>query len=132
MNKKKFITVWSVSVGVMDAVTGLLLILVPSQVLRLLGIAPPSAEALVYLSWVGVFVAGIGLSYAMVLGDRRRGRTVWMFTALMRALVAVFVIWRIADGSLVPLWVVVALTDAVVAVVQTAVLRSGWWQEVHR
>ena len=132
MNKKKFVVGWSVVVGSMDSLTGLLLVVAPAFVLSLLGIAPPSADALVFLSWIGVFVVGVGLSYALALGERRRGKAVWMVTALMRTLVAVFVACRIDDGSLPLAWAVVVLTDLVVAVVQTAVIRAGWWEEARR
>lgn len=132
MNKKKFVVGWSVVVGSMDSLTGLLLVVAPAFVLSLLGIAPPSADALVFLSWIGVFVVGVGLSYALALGDRRRGKAVWMVTALVRTLVAMFVAWRIDDGSLPPAWAAVALTDLVVAVVQAAVIRAGWWEEARR
>ena len=123
---------WSAAVGAMDAVTGLLLVVAPAMVLKLLGITPPSPDALVFLSWMGVFVAGVGLSYGLVLGDRRRGPTVWQFTSLVRILVGIFVLCRIADGSLVPLWAAVALTDLVVAGGQLAMLRAGWWEEARR
>jgi len=123
---------WSGAVGAMDAVTGLLLVVAPVRVLELLGIAPPAADALVFLSWMGVFVAGVGLSYGLVVTDRRRGPTVWQFTSLVRGLVGVFVLCRIADGSLVPLWTAVALTDLVVAAGQLALLRAGWWEEAER
>jgi hypothetical protein len=132
MNKKQFIIGWSVAVGAMDALTGLLLVVAPAQVLQMLGIERPAPDALVFLSWMGVFVAGVGLSYTMVMGDWRQGRAVWMFTSLVRALVAVFIVWRITDGSLAPAWVTVALADFLVAVVQTAVVRAGWWEERHR
>jgi hypothetical protein len=132
MNKQQIVMGWSVAVGAMDAVTGLLLVVAPALVMKLLGIAVPSPDALVFLSWMGVFVAGVGLSYGLVLGDRRRGPTVWQFTSLVRILVGVFVLWRIADGSLVPLWAAVALTDLVVAGGQLAILRAGWWEEARR
>jgi Na+-driven multidrug efflux pump len=132
MNKKKFVMGWSIAVGAMDAVTGLLMVVAPEMVLKMLGIAPVSPDALVFLSWMGVFVGGVGLSYVIALGDRRMGQAVWMVTALVRLLVAVFVTWRIADGSLAGAWVSVALTDLVVAVVQTAVVRAGWWEERRR
>lgn len=132
MNKQQVVIWWSLAVGSMDAVTGLLLVVAPVLVLQLLGIAVPAAEAMVFLSWMGVFVAGVGLSYGLVLGDRRRGPTVWCFTSLVRVLVGIFVLWRIADGSLVPLWAAVALTDLVVAGGQIAMLRAGWWEEAQR
>lgn len=132
MNKRKFLVSWSVVVGSMDALTGLLLVVFPAWVLQCLRIAPPAPDALVFLSWIGVFVGGVGLSYLLALGDRRSGKTVWMFTALVRTLVAVFVIAQIDIGSLAPAWLMVALTDAVVAVVQMAVVRAGWWEEARR
>jgi len=116
----------------MDALTGLALVVFPKQVVQAFGVAVPSADALVYLSWIGAFVGGVGLSYGLALGERRRGRAVWQVTALVRALVAVFVISRIVGGALVSVWLVVALTDLVAAVVQIAVLRAGWWEEVRR
>ena len=132
MNKQQVVMGWSVAVGAMDAVTGLLLVVAPALVLKLLGIAAPSPDALVFLSWMGVFVAGVGLSYGFVVGDPRRGPTVWMITSLVRILVGIFVLWRIADGSLVPLWAAVAVTDLVVAGGQLAMLRAGWWEEAGR
>lgn len=130
MNKTNILKFWSAAVGSMDAVTGLLLVFSPLLVLRLLGISAPSAEAVVFLSWIGVFVLAVGLSYGFALGRRSRGETVWMFTSLARLLVAVFLAFRILDGSLAKAWMVVAFSDASVAVVQLLVLRAGWWKEV--
>lgn len=133
MNKRiKMMIGWSAAVGAMDALTGLLLVVAPAVTLRLLGIKPPGAEALVFLSWMGVFVGAVGLSYGLVLLNRRRGSTVWMVTALVRVLVGVFVVCRIAAGDLVAGWAAVAVTDLLVAGVQLAVLRAGWWEEVRR
>jgi len=114
----------------MDALTGLLLIFVPSLVLRLLRIDAPSPEAMVYLSWIGVFVMAVGLSYAFALGERRgAGEVVWLFTALVRMLVAMFLVVKITQGSLAAAWAVVAMSDGVVASVQMVILRKGWWRE---
>ena len=111
MNKLKFLKFWSLAVGSMDGVTGLLLIFVPLQVLKMLGVAPPSADALVFVSWIGVFVMGVGLSYAMALGKRSRGETVWAFTAMIRIMVAIFLTVRILNGSLVANWGLVGGCD---------------------
>ncbi len=132
MNQTKFLRFWSVAMGSMDALTGLLLIVFPLGVLRLLGIAPPSADAVVFLSWIGVFVMAVGLSYGLALGKRARGETVWIFTAVVRILVAVFLTARILDGSLEKAWAWVAVADASVAVVQGLILRAGWWKGVAR
>ena len=133
MTKIRFLKFWSVAVGAMDAVTGMLLILVPEWVLHLLRIEPPAPEATVYLSWIGVFVMAVGLSYGLALGGRRsRGETVWMFTALVRILVAVFLAAKISAGVMAPAWAAVALSDGMVALVQIAIMRKGWWREVPR
>lgn len=130
MNKTQFIRIWSVAMGAMDAMTGLLLVFFPGQVLKLLGIVLPSADALVFLSWVGVFVCGVGLSYGLALGRRSQGEAVWMFTALIRSMVAVFLLIQILSASLVPAWGLVAFSDAAVALVQVVILRLGWWKGV--
>jgi Na+-driven multidrug efflux pump len=128
MNRTNFIKFWSIAVGLMDAVTGLLLILAPELVLRMLSIKPPSPDALVFLSWIGVFVMGVGLSYAMALGKRARGEAVWAFTAMIRILVALFLLVRITDGSLSAAWGVVAVSDALVGMLQVAIIRLDWWK----
>lgn len=132
MNKIQFLRFWSLAVGAMDAITGLLLIVAPGLVLGVLGIAKPSPDALVFLSWMGVFICGVGLSYGLALGRRSRGETVWVFTALIRAMVAVFLTVKIMQGSLAPAWAVVGVSDALVAVVQITILRAGWWKGVGK
>jgi hypothetical protein len=133
MTKLNFLKIWSVMVGGMDAFTGLLLILTPATVLRLLRIEDPGADTLVYLSWIGVFVLAVGLSYGFALGRHRgRGETVWMFTALARMLVAVFLVTQITLKNMAPAWIVVALPDGVVAAVQMFILRRNWWRESLR
>jgi hypothetical protein len=133
MKRTDFLKLWSIAMGSMDALTGLLLVLAPGMVLDLLGIAPPSPDAMVFISWIGVFVTAVGLSYGFALGKGRgRGEAVWIFTSLVRLLVAVFLIVRILDESLARPWALVALADGAVAVVQIAILRKGWWKGVSR
>ncbi len=133
MNKLNFLKFWSIAVGSMDALTGLLLIFVPDLVLRMLKIDPPSADAMVFISWIGVFVMSVGLSYGLALGGRRsRGEAVWMFTSLVRIMVAVFLTTKILGGSLQMAWMLVAAADASVALVQVVILRKRWWREGAR
>lgn len=133
MNKLTFLKFWSVAVGSMDALTGLLLIFVPALVLRMLKIDPPSADAMVFISWIGVFVMSVGLSYGLALGGRRsRGEAIWMFTSLVRIMVAVFLTTKILGGSLQMTWMLVAAADASVALVQVVILRKRWWREGAR
>ena len=133
MNKLNFLKFWSIAVGSMDALTGLLLIFVPDLVLRMLKIDPPSADAMVFVSWIGVFVMSVGLSYSLALGGRRsRGEAAWMFTSLVRIMVAVFLTTKILGGSLQMAWMLVAAADASVALVQVVILRKRWWREGAR
>lgn len=129
MNKNLILKWWSVGTGGMDAMTGLLLIFAPRLVLRLLGIEPLADESLIFLSWVGVFVLAVGLSYGLALTSRARGEVVWMFTGLVRTLVAIFLIVQVVTGALEPAWLLVAAGDGVVAVGQGAILLAGWWRE---
>ena len=125
---KRFCRWWSVAVGAMDASTGLLLVTCPGWVLATLGIAPLPAESGVLLRWIGVFVGAVGLSYGLALKGEREGEAVWAFTALVRGMVAAFVTVNIVGGTLEPAWAGVAVTDAVVAVVQVTGLRKRWWR----
>ena len=132
MTRVKFLKFWSIAVGSMDALTGLMLIAAPAVVLRLLGITGISPDALVFLSWIGVFVLSVGLSYGLALGKRGWGEATWIFTAATRILVAAFLTTKILDESLMRPWALVALADASVAILQIAILRAGWWKEVRR
>jgi hypothetical protein len=133
MTKTDFLKFWSVAVGSMDALAGLLLIFAPGQVLRALQIEAPSADTMVFLSWIGVFVMAVGLSYGLALGRHRgAGEAVWMFTSLVRILVAVFLTIEITQANMAPAWAVVAFADGLVALVQMVILRKGWWREAVR
>ena len=133
VTKHKFLRLWSLLVGSMDALTGALLIFAPGLVLQLLKIQAPPAGAMVFVSWIGVFVMSVGLSYGLALGGRRsRGEAVWMFTSLVRILVAAFLTTKILGGSLQMEWMLVAAADASVALVQVVILRTGWWREGTR
>lgn len=117
----------------MDFLTGLLLVIAPATVLGMLPIPQLAPEALVFVRWIGVFVLAVGLSYGLVLLPRRgRGETVWLITSLVRMLVAAFLIVMIVEGSLPKGWALVGLADGIVALVQIAILRAGWWREGHR
>ena len=132
MNKPLILKLWSLCMGGMDACTGLLLVFAPALVLRLLGIAPPAGEGLVFVSWIGIFVMSVGLSYGLALGgNASRGEAVWIFTALVRTMVAAFLTIKCLGGSLAAAWLIVAASDAFVAAGQWVILRLGWWREVR-
>jgi len=129
MNRIQFIRFWSIAVGAMDACTGMLLIFTPAQVLALLQIPPIGNESMLFLRWIGVFVAGVGLSYLFALGRRGQGEMIWYATALIRAMVAVFLTTSTLTGEMPMAWLAVAIADALVAVIQVAIIRAGWWAE---
>lgn len=131
MNKKLFIKSWSLCVGSMDAITGLLLVFIPSVVLKLLGITILEETSWVFLSWMGVFITGVGLSYIWAMGNAREAELIWKITAMIRLMVAVFLSWKIATHHLQLAWIIVAISDAVVAIIQIRILRLGWWREVN-
>ncbi len=130
MKKSSILKWWSVGAGGMDAITGLLLIAAPLWVLRGLGIAPLADDSLLFLRWVGVFVLAVGSSSGLALTGRARGETVWMFTAWVRGLVAVFLTVKVLTSAMEPAWLLVAASDGVVAVFQCVILSAGWWKEV--
>ena len=126
---KRLLCWWNVCVGSMDATTGLLLMLTPAWTLRLMGLQAIGTEAQVFLSWMGAFVFAVGASYFLVLRGTAsgRGEMVWQMTALVRAVVAVFVVTKVALGVLEPLWLSVAVTDALVALGQWIGIQKKWW-----
>jgi hypothetical protein len=87
----------------------------------------PGAEALIYLRWVGAFVAAVGASYliALVIGGGARLRAVFEFTIVFRLAAGVFSAVAIARGWLAPVWVSVPLADFALAAVQAWLLRKG-------
>ena len=116
----------------MDATTGLLLLILPCRVVELLGLPPLATESVWFLRWIGVFVAGVGCSYFLAHARRGQGEAIWYATALIRAMVAVFLTVSILAGEVPMPWLTVALTDALVALVQVAVNRAGWWTEFRQ
>ncbi|MBC8126933.1 MAG: hypothetical protein H8M99_07300 [Gloeobacteraceae cyanobacterium ES-bin-144] len=132
MNHAILLKTWSIIIGVMEVLTGLIFILAPGSVLRLLKVEFPSQEALVFLSWIGVFIMAVGLSYGLALRHRARGETVWAFTSLVSIMIVVFLTWHILDETMRREWAVLVMIHATVALVQVSILRAKWWKDVHR
>ncbi|MEN8678469.1 MAG: hypothetical protein ABF391_00345 [Akkermansiaceae bacterium] len=121
MNSKRFISLFHYGTGLMDALTGLCLIVLPSWTLGLMGVNPPGD--LVFLSYIGVFVFAIGASHFLVgqfpsdIASRERWKTIWKVSALARLCVAVFVLVKITSGQLETAWISVTATDFIVAMI---------------
>lgn len=129
MNQKTWMNGWSVCVGSMDAMTGVLLMVMPAWVVKVLMIPGVSEENLIFLSWIGAFVFGVGASYGLGLVGEDRRIVVWKMTALVRYSVAVFLLIACGMGRLPWQWLVVAVSDAVVASVQLGWLWMNQKQE---
>jgi hypothetical protein len=118
--------------GLCDAGTGLLLIVAPAWTLRMMGLTI-IPEPVVFVRYIGVFVLSVGLTYlwaAMhwpLTTHAHIGWSIqWKITALVRTLVAVFVVWQIASAALESRWISVALSDGAFATIQWIGLRKGW------
>ncbi len=124
MNHKIKFYQWAV--GGMDACTGFLLVFFPVWTLHLMGMTqiPEPADI---ISFVGIFVMSVGLSYFLVREKDVEGWEMqWRVTGVMRACVACFLMWKIAMAGWEVRWATVLFTDIFIAVVQFAGLKKGW------
>lgn len=127
-NRIEQLTVWlALGAGGLDFCTGLGLVAMPALVLRLMGAAALGAEALVYLRWVGAFVAAIGFSYLWALARRdiARLRHTLELTVWFRLAAGLYSAWAIGAGALPWAWVSVPATDFFLAAAQVWMLRRG-------
>ena len=127
---------YALVVGLMDTVTGVLLVMAPTLVLRLMWIAGQPAET-VWLRFIGAFVAGVGMMYLHPL-VAAKGRSATLlaaaleFTAIARAAVGLVVAVSVANGSLPAAWCSVAVTDLSLAAVQIVLVARGAGVEASR
>jgi hypothetical protein len=134
MGQRVMIYQWAA--GLCDTSTGILLLAAPTTTLGLMGLHV-IPQPLVFVRYIGVFVLSIGLSYlwaALQWPLAQRGQstwsTQWKITALVRTLVALFIVWQIATSAMEAKWITVALSDGTFAIVQWVGLRKGWLDRV--
>ena len=126
--KVRTIILISIVAGGGDLGTGLMLICTPAGTLALMGV--PVVRELVWIQYIGVFVACVGLSYFAGLiswwnsGSFVRLRTVWELTVLFRAAIGAFVGIEVLCGSLQTGWWAVVATDWFWAGLQMVLLRA--------
>jgi hypothetical protein len=118
--------------GLCDSITGLLLMAAPEWTLHLMGLTV-LPQPLTFVRYIGVFVLSVGLSYlwaAMrwpLTAHAHIGWSAqWKITALIRTLVALFVVWQVATAGIETRWITVAFSDGALAVVQWIGLRKEW------
>ena len=117
--------------GLSDTSAGWFLVLEPQWTLTLMGVRriPQPIE---FASFVGVFVLGVGVTYLyatrlpFVAFNTARWQTIWALTALIRTLVAVFLLGEILLGRMERAWLAVAVTDGTLALIQWIGLSKGW------
>lgn len=118
--------------GLCDSVTGLLLITAPVSTLHLMGLTI-IPQPVAFVRYIGVFVLSVGLSYLWaavrwpLTSPARIGwSTQWKITAMIRTLVALFVVWQVATAGIEARWIAVAFSDGAFAVIQWVGLQQGW------
>ena len=125
---KQWIYIMMLLAGLMDAVTGTLLMAAPLWTLKLMRVAIPPVEPL-YQQWIGAFVCSVGCSYLfpflLPAGPERDLRALGILTmaTIVRIFIASFCTAAIFSGALHITWISVPLTDATLAILQVIILR---------
>jgi len=116
--------------GICDTATGMLLIASPGFTLGRMGLTLVSVPL---TRFIGVFVLSVGLSYLWTVTRWHLNEhsvlvwlTQWKITALIRSLVALFLLWQVAAHRMEFRWITVALTDGFLAAFQLIRLEQGW------
>lgn len=123
IRNRLFIRGLSIVAGLMDALTGLLLIFSPAMTLALMNV-PPEGHPPELIGFIGAFVLANGSLYlwALGLGKLRNPwiilRYAWFATAWVRICVGITTGVFILKGQLSSAWVTVPITDLVIAGIQ--------------
>ncbi|HVU32407.1 MAG TPA: hypothetical protein VHE61_03165 [Opitutaceae bacterium] len=119
----KLATGYAFLAGATDFGTGLLLMGAPSIALRLMLIPLPGAEALVFVRFVGAFVAAVGSMYLWAaVRPRERLRVVLGVTVLPRLFAGTFALVAAWSRRLPLPWLSVTATDYMFVLVQAWLL----------
>jgi hypothetical protein len=90
MNPTKLARWLALGAGVLDCAAGGSLLAGPAVTLRVLGLGEPGAEALLFVRFVGVLVAALGVSYLWAL---------WRPVERLRVVLGATIFFRLATGS---------------------------------
>jgi hypothetical protein len=120
MNRTRLARLLALTAGLLDLGTGAGLVFLPAKILTLMRVPVPADEAIVYVRFVGAFVAAVGACYlwALLLGGAARLRGLLEFTILFRLAAGAFSAIAIARGWLVLGWASVPATDFALAGIQ--------------
>ncbi len=127
-----WILAYQYTAGLCDSTTGLLLIAAPVWTLHLMGLAI-IPQPVAFVRYIGVFVFAVGLSYLwaavrwpLTAHAHIGWSTQWKITAMIRTLVAIFVLWQVMTAGIETKWITVAFSDGAFAIVQWIGLKKGW------
>lgn len=130
--RTRLLTVYEYVAGLSDTSTGLLLIFVPGWTLKLMRVSS-LPQPIEFAGFIGAFVLSVGLTYLFMVmrwplarGNADLWKAQWSITALIRTLVALFLLLQIARGRMEMAWITVALSDGTLAAVQWVGLALGW------
>jgi hypothetical protein len=121
--------------GAMDTCSGLLLMFVPTLALRLMGVASPAEEALIFVRFIGAFVFSVGTLYFfagqrfLCRGDSDSFCLLLGATAWVRLVIFLFTVSAIVMRSLSLAWWTVPATDGTLAVLQIMFLWQVNWMK---
>ena len=129
---RQWLKVYQFIAGLCDTSTGVLLVGFPDYTLSaLMGLTVFPQRP--FIRFIGVFVLSVGITYFWSLWRyplNEDGSVVWMtqwkITALIRTLVALFILWQLAAHNIDFRWIFVALTDGLFAAIQMIGLEQGW------
>lgn len=125
MKTTAFVRRLALLAGALDLCTGIGLTFLPRLTLELMLVPVPDRQALVYLRFIGAFVASVGASYLWALArPMERLRVIFGSTLLFRSFVGSFCLVAVITGQLPPAWLTVAITDLGLAATQGWLLRS--------
>jgi hypothetical protein len=118
---------FSLTVGVLDFVTGFALLLAPAFTLEKMGAAPPSGDALEFVRFVGVFVGAVGAAYlwAIAMSDPARLRVTLILTTFFRTGAGLYTGIAVAVGTFDSAWLTVTATDVACVLIQVWLLVKG-------
>ena len=127
---RQWLNIYQYLAGLCDAGTGLLVIGFPGFTLGLMGLTLVSIP---FTRFIGVFVFSVGLSYLWTVTRWPLNEhtvpvwlTQWKITALIRSLVAMFLLWQVAAHAMESRWMTVALIDGLFAAIQIIGIEQGW------
>jgi len=126
MNPTQLARWLALGAGALDGALGGSLLVEPACTLKALGIRVPGAEALLFVRFVGVFVAAVGASYLWAW---------WRPVERLRVVLGATILFRVATGSytgvavllgaLPRAWAQVTLADSALIAAQAWLLAKG-------